>query len=59
MRLIHLSVQSNHLHLIVEAADRNALGRAMRGLQIRMARGSTDCSGAWAACSRIATMLER
>jgi hypothetical protein len=39
MRLIHFSVQGNHLHLIVEAADRTALGRAMRGLQIRMARG--------------------
>jgi hypothetical protein len=39
MRLIHFSVQGNHLHLIVEASDRTALGRAMRGLQIRMARG--------------------
>jgi REP element-mobilizing transposase RayT len=39
MRLVHFSVQGNHLHLIVEAADRTALGRAMRGLQIRMARG--------------------
>jgi REP element-mobilizing transposase RayT len=39
MRLIHFLVQGNHLHLIVEAADRTALGRAMKGLQIRMARG--------------------
>lgn len=37
-RLIHYSVQSNHLHLIAEADDREALSRGLKGLQIRIAR---------------------
>src|SRR3954463_16705425 len=37
-RLIHFSVQGNHLHMIVEAPDAVALGRAMKGLEVRMAR---------------------
>jgi hypothetical protein len=31
-------VQGNHLHLIVEAADKRALSRGMQGLAIRLAR---------------------
>jgi REP element-mobilizing transposase RayT len=38
-RLVHFSVQSNHLHLLCEAADRGALSRGMQGLAIRIARG--------------------
>ena len=37
-RLIHYSVQSNHLHLIVEAQNKRALSRGMQGLSIRIAR---------------------
>jgi REP element-mobilizing transposase RayT len=37
-RLVHFSVQSNHLHLLVEADDERALARFMAGLKIRMAR---------------------
>jgi REP element-mobilizing transposase RayT len=37
-RVTHFSVQSNHMHLIVEALDRRALARGMQGLQIRIAR---------------------
>src|SRR3954452_20592176 len=37
-RLIHFSVQGNHLHMIVEAPDAESLGRAMKGLEVRMAR---------------------
>ena len=37
-RLVHFSVQGNHIHLIVEAPDAVALGRAMKGLEVRMAR---------------------
>ena len=37
-RLVHYSVQSNHLHLIVEGSCRNALSRGLQGLAIRMAR---------------------
>ncbi len=36
--LVEFSVQSNHLHLIVEAKDREALSSGMRGLAIRVAR---------------------
>jgi len=35
---VHHSIQSNHLHLIVEATDRAALTSGMRRLLIRMAR---------------------
>jgi len=38
MRLVHWSVQGNHLHLIVEAKDRLALSRGMQGLKIRLAK---------------------
>lgn len=37
-RVVHFSVQSNHLHLIVEAHDRAALSRGVQGLAIRLAR---------------------
>jgi REP-associated tyrosine transposase len=37
-RLVHYSVQSNHLHLIAEAGDRRALSRGMQGLAVRVAR---------------------
>jgi REP element-mobilizing transposase RayT len=39
MRVIHYSVQQNHVHLIVEAADKESLTEGMRGLSIRFARG--------------------
>lgn len=35
----HYSVQGNHLHFIVEAKDREALARGMKGLAIRIAKG--------------------
>jgi REP element-mobilizing transposase RayT len=38
VRLIHFSVQGNHLHLIVEADHNEALSRAMQGLCIRIAK---------------------
>ena len=38
MRIVHYSIQGNHLHLIVEAADRRSLARGMQGLAIRIAR---------------------
>ena len=37
-RLVHYSVQRNHLHMIVESADRTCLSRGMQGLLIRIAR---------------------
>ena len=38
-RLHQFSVQSNHLHLIVEASDRVSLARGVQGLAIRIAKG--------------------
>ncbi len=49
MRLVHFPVLGNHLHLIVEADDRQALSRGMQGLTIRLARalnGALERSGA-------------
>ena len=38
-RLVHYAVMGNHVHLMVEAPDRVALGRAMKGLGVRVAKG--------------------
>lgn len=38
MRIAHYSVQGQHLHLVVEAADARALSLGMQGLAIRVAR---------------------
>jgi hypothetical protein len=37
-RLVHYSLQGNHAHLIVEADDRDALGRGMKAIGSRLAR---------------------
>jgi REP element-mobilizing transposase RayT len=36
--LVHVSIQSNHLHLIVEAANRSALAKGMQGFAISAAK---------------------
>jgi len=38
MRLVHFSVQRDHLHLIVEARDRRAVTRGLQGLFVRLAK---------------------
>src|SRR5712692_6961936 len=38
MRICHFAVLGNHAHFLVEAEDRIALGRAMRALELRIAR---------------------
>ncbi len=38
MRIVHYSIQGNHLHLIVEAEDRESLAKGMQGLAIRLAK---------------------
>lgn len=37
-RLVHYSLQGNHAHLLVEAADRPALARGMKAVGARLAR---------------------
>jgi REP element-mobilizing transposase RayT len=38
-RLVHFSVQGNHIHLIGEAESTRAVSRALKGLGVRIARG--------------------
>jgi len=45
MRVVHYSIQVNHLHLIVECDDPSALSRAVQGLAIRLARALNRIAG--------------
>lgn len=45
MRITQYSIQANHIHLIVEATDRHALSRAMKGLCVRIARRLNRATG--------------
>jgi putative transposase len=38
-RVVEFSIQSSHLHLVVEAASREALMHGAKGLAVRLARG--------------------
>lgn len=44
-RVVHVSIQQNHLHMLVEAADRKALSRNMKSFAIRMQRALRDRYG--------------
>ncbi len=44
-RLIHFSVQSDHLHLVVEAENRRSLTRGVQGLSVRIARALNRVAG--------------
>ncbi len=44
-RLVHFSVQGNHVHLLVEAEDAKCLGRGIQGLAVRLARGLNRVMG--------------
>ena len=37
-RIVHFSVQADHVHLLVEADDKTALTRGLMGAEIRIAR---------------------
>jgi len=37
-RIVHVSIQHNHIHLLVEAENRKALSRGMQGFQISAAK---------------------
>ncbi len=45
LRIVHLSVQGNHLHLIAEARDHRVLARRMQGFGIRLARALNGMMG--------------
>ena len=38
VRIVHFSIQGDHIHLIVEAKDQTSLARAMKGFEVRVAR---------------------
>jgi REP element-mobilizing transposase RayT len=44
-RIVHFSIQRDHIHLIVEARDKSSLSSGMRGLMIRTARYVNDLLG--------------
>ncbi len=45
VRIVHFSVQSNHVHILVEADDRFRLSQGMKGLGVRVARGMNRLLG--------------
>ncbi len=52
LRVLHFSVQRDHLHLLVEALDAGALSRGLQGLAIRIAKALNRvlgrCGRVWA-----------
>jgi REP element-mobilizing transposase RayT len=44
-RIVHFSVQGQHLHLLCEAPDRAALARGVQGFKVRVARGVNRACG--------------
>ena len=45
MRVVHYSIQGNHLHAILECDNPSALSRAIQGLAIRLARALNRIAG--------------
>jgi putative transposase len=45
MRVCEFSMQGNHIHLVLEAADRRSLSRGMKGLSVRLAKGLNKLMG--------------
>ncbi|MGZ3416407.1 MAG: hypothetical protein ACXVEF_21365 [Polyangiales bacterium] len=45
-RVVHFSVQHNHVHMIVEANDRRTMSERLRAMLIRIARGLNSVMGA-------------
>jgi REP element-mobilizing transposase RayT len=44
-RIVHFSIQPNHLHLIVEGTDKASLMKGLKGLGIQMARRINEAAG--------------
>src|ERR1044071_3634464 len=44
-RIVHISLQRNHVHMLVEAKNKLALARGMQGLQISAARNINTVLG--------------
>jgi REP element-mobilizing transposase RayT len=61
LRVIHYSIQSNHLHLICEAQDNAALGRGMQALASSFAKALKKAMLNWKGCRPVkgAVFIER
>lgn len=44
-RVVHYSVQRNHVHMLIEAAGKNAMGRGMKSIAARLARAANRVFG--------------
>jgi REP element-mobilizing transposase RayT len=44
-RVVHFSIQGDHLHFVVEADDNRALSEGMQGLSVRLAKGLNRMMG--------------
>jgi putative transposase len=44
-RVVHFSVQADHVHLLVEADDAGSLSRGVRGVTVRLARAFNRAAG--------------
>jgi REP element-mobilizing transposase RayT len=44
-RLVHFTVQGNHIHIVAEAEDRRALSRGLKGLGVRAAKALNRVMG--------------
>jgi putative transposase len=44
-RVVHFSVQDNHIHMVVEAHDASSLSRGVQGLAVRLARRTNKLLG--------------
>jgi len=59
VRIVHISVQRTHVHLIVEAENKEALGRGMQGFQISAARHINTAMGDGVRRRRGAVFVDR
>jgi REP element-mobilizing transposase RayT len=44
-RIVHISIQHTHLHMLVEAADERALSRGMQSFAVRAVRAVHEADG--------------
>ena len=59
IRIVHISVQRTHIHMIVEAANKQVLARGMQGFQISAARHINTALGDGARRRRGAVFVDR
>jgi putative transposase len=45
IRILHFSIQSNHIHLLIEANDSARLSKGMKGFAVRVAKGLNELLG--------------